>query len=895
MRLSVAAALCCLCTITFAADHARASIRKDLNIPAGDLSPALQTLAKDYDFQVLYRTELVSNVRTTGAAGALTSEEALARVLSGTGLAYKYLDPQTVTITAAPSSGAAAPVSDNADRSSAGDAGGGKKSSQGFRVAQVGQGATSSDVSVARSDESGSRHDSAGLGEIVVTAQRRSQNLQDVGIAVTALSGAELRSLNVSSTTQLAQYTPGLFISASGGGQDSQFTIRGVTQNDFNEVAESPVAVYVDDTYVPNLSGQTFSLFDIKRVEILKGPQGTLFGRNATGGLVQFVVNEPTRDTEAFADVTYGSNQQVKVESAISGPIAGELLGRASIYYDRYDPDYKNHYPEGLVAGAGGPDGPGYAPFGQDEGNDNTVAGRFQLEYNFEGGLKVRATASVARKDLSTAPINEIPLIATADAQGNETNSVRGGAADDFGYVPLTGHDISVGFARSRGNITNAYDGAIHIDDRLGEINFTSVTDYKYNSSTHETDVATGPTDVLGVEQPQTTTSVSQELRFSGTAGALDWTTGAYYLDRLTHNTFAFSIQPNSLLANIYNSGADGAFPTSFGRFEDHSVSLFGQGEYAIDSQWKAIAGIRGVEEYQRYDYSSEAYLGEGDPYAPTNQNPLVALSAPYSNERTEPLWTGKVQLEYRPVEQTLLYAEVNRGVKAGGYNLFPNLTPTTIDPSTFAYKPEVLVDYEGGLKTTVGIATINLSAFYYHYVDYQAFRFAGLSGTTVNDPATFRGGEADVTLRPIGGLQMRIQASAVHDRVKDVEITPTITRTVQPSFTPQAQAGVLVSYRFPQTVFGGSIEYGAEAHYTSSFYTDLRNFEGQKANGYFLASTHLGWTDRSGRFNASINVDNLFDKLYEITAFDFGTFCGCGEISYGPPRWISGRVAYKY
>ena len=255
----------------------------------------------------------------------------------------------------------------------------------------------------------------------------------------------------------------------------------------------------------------------------------------------------------------------------------------------------------------------------------------------------------------------------------------------------------------------------------------------------------------------------------------------------------------------------------------------------------------------------------------------------------------GKVQLEYRPVEQTLLYAELNRGTKAGGYNLFPNLTPTVINPSTFAYRPEVLVDSEAGLKTTLGIATINLSAFYYHYIDYQAFRFAGLSGTTVNNPATFRGGEADVTLRPISGLQVEFQASAVHDRVYNVAITPSITRTVQPTFTPKAQAGILLSYRIPETVFGGTIDYGVEAHYTGSFYTDLRNFEGDQADGYFLASTHLTWTDKSEHVTASINVDNLFNKLYEVTAFDFASFCGCGEISYGPPRWITGRVGYQF
>lgn len=133
--------------------------------------------------------------------------------------------------------------------------------------------------------------DEGGITEITVTAQRRAQSRQDVGIAIAAFGGEELRAMNVQSSVDVARLTPGVHISGNVGGQMSQFTIRGVTQNDFNDAIEAPVAVYVDDSYIPNMQGQTFGLFDLERVEVLKGPQGTLFGRNATGGLVHYVVN----------------------------------------------------------------------------------------------------------------------------------------------------------------------------------------------------------------------------------------------------------------------------------------------------------------------------------------------------------------------------------------------------------------------------------------------------------------------------------------------------------------------------------------------------------------------------------------------------------------------------
>ena len=147
----------------------------------------------------------------------------------------------------------------------------------------------------------------------------------------------------------------------------------------------------------------------------------------------------------------------------------------------------------------------------------------------------------------------------------------------------------------------------------------------------------------------------------------------------------------------------------------------------------------------------------------------------------------------------------MNRGVKAGGYNLFPALTPTVLDASLFAYKPEVLLDYEGGLKMTLGRTTIDLSSFYCDYQNYQAFRFAGLSGSTVNDPARYHGGEADVIFHPLTGLQLEFQGSAVHARVDDVSITPGINRTVRPTFTPALQAGCCCRTTSPSGSTGAS------------------------------------------------------------------------------------------
>ena len=160
----------------------------------------------------------------------------------------------------------------------------------------------------------------ANAGDIIVTAQHRSERLQDVGISITALGGQQLARLGVTSSMDIGRITPGVHVSGNFGGQTAQYTIRGVTQNDFSDVLEGPVAVYFDDGYIGSLSGQIFGTFDLERVEILKGPQGTLFGRNATGGLVHFIPRKPTDHLSINANATYGRFNRPALKPALVVP-----------------------------------------------------------------------------------------------------------------------------------------------------------------------------------------------------------------------------------------------------------------------------------------------------------------------------------------------------------------------------------------------------------------------------------------------------------------------------------------------------------------------------------------------------------------------------------------------
>ena len=183
---------------------------------------------------------------------------------------------------------------------------------------------------------------SGGREEIVVTAQKRAQNSQDVGIAISAVTGDDLASLGAGSASDITRTMPAVVLTQPNGPSSFSLSIRGVTQNDFADHQESPAAIYVDDVYVSQMAGLAFSMFDMERVEVLRGPQGTLFGRNATGGLANFVTRRPTDEAGGYVDVVFGQRNLTRIEGAVNGKVADGIDGRFSFESNHYDSLFHN-------------------------------------------------------------------------------------------------------------------------------------------------------------------------------------------------------------------------------------------------------------------------------------------------------------------------------------------------------------------------------------------------------------------------------------------------------------------------------------------------------------------------------------------------------------------------
>ena len=811
-------------------------------------------------------------------------------------------------------------------------------------------------VAAAVSVMSGSVMAQSLLEEVVVTAQKRDQGLQDVGIAVSAFTGDQLRAFDATDSFDIAAYTPGVHISGNLAGQNTQFTIRGVTQNDFNDIIESPNAVYLDEGYIAIAQAQTFALLDLERVEILKGPQGTLFGRNATGGVVSFFSKKPNfEEFEGFVQADWGqfdvpnNANRFSIEGAFGGPMSDTMAIRAAFRHSEQDPYLENLYPQGQpefnVFGLPffpiGDPGEGS---GADLGDDDTTVGRLTLSIRPSDRLEITLSGNYADSELSTGPYQSKSTIALVedvggrsevynviDTPANETrlsiltaggvdSGLDGGGdglvdspfgpgncaaiglcarmapgADFFGYLDPDGDDFtfSSDFAfDDQGSTENAGLNA-RIEYALQNgMSFVSVTDHKSYKKKLFIDVDAAPVNQLANYGSVDATSLTQEFRLSGGSERSDWVVGAYYLNIDTDSSNALKAPPNSIFGVI----ALPADVVTIASLETDSYSLFGQYEYQFTDAMRLIGGVRIMREEKDYvgnwgltpsmgndqvSYDTSMYIpnaaGAGDPLS-------------YQDDLSESFWTGKLQLDYTPNDDLLIYAGVNRGVKAGSFNAA--LLGAYLGGGGNAgvpYDEEVLTSFELGFKSTIagGAARLNGSAYYYDYADYQAFLFVGVGGNSVNLDAETYGAEIELQASPTDRLDLILSASYVDATIEDLPLrngSPLPLRDVTPTYAPEVQAFAMARYTIPLAA-GSSIAIQGDLSYSDEFYYNLRNFDADKFDSYTMINGLISWTSSDQSLVASLLINNITDERAGIQGFDLATLCGCNEVSYRAPR----------
>ncbi len=732
--------------------------------------------------------------------------------------------------------------------------------------------------------------------DIVVTAQRREQKLQDVGISVSVLGNKALGDLNITNATDIARAIPNLKFNAYSSSQ-VVFNVRGVSQNDYGDQQEPPVAVYQDDAYASSINTASFPIFDLARVEALRGPQGTLFGRNATGGAVQFISNQPTKDWGGYVTGTYGRYNQTILEGAISGPL-GDTLGIriAGIY------DHDSGFIKSLVPGI------------PDRGANNHFALRSILAWEPSSDFKARVTVRYAKanKERQAGLYSSEPACPNAQFQGEflATNVTcaywvgfgtpgPGTTATGFRNDAITPSRGGTPFATQETSPSyvnrSLFGSTLRLDAAFGNFDFVSITDYQHLRKFYVEGGDASPD--LGVVffQGAKSNQVSQEFRLSTKFGANQLVVGAYGL--IIDGDFT-----GKFASPFYGYDPSVAFSQ-----RTESLAFFAQNELELSDKVKLIGGLRYWRDKKRGNYvGTEPSTGVGINFGPggttySSFGVLQPLTGILVNGRSAtPTFSGltaRAEIDYKPIDDILLYASYNRGSKSGGFT-FSTGTPFATFEAAFLngipYKPEVLDSYEVGLKSTLSrFSTLNLAAFVYHYKNYQAFAQIGPIQSVINLPATAKGLEAELNVRPADGLSLQVGASFLDSKVKNVQLPDGSFATHDLPQAPGFSGNALARYEF--SLGGGTASLQADVQYSGKFCFTVLCAPVEKEGAYTVANGRIGFAGEDGRWEIAAFVNNAFNRKYRAYAFDSSLFAGLVAGVYAKPRtWgITGTVRF--
>ncbi|WP_137167454.1 TonB-dependent receptor [Salinimonas lutimaris] len=729
---------------------------------------------------------------------------------------------------------------------------------------------------------------------IEVTAQKRNENISDVGIALTAFSGQQMDALGLESSTDLIAFTPGVSLAGDIGGQRAIFNIRGVVQNDYADLAEAPVAVYVDNGYLASTQAQTFGLFDVERIEILKGPQGTLFGRNATGGLVNTITAKPTETTEGFAEVTAARFDQYRFEGAVSGKLTKGIYGRLSGFTNQQGEILENIYEDGAA-----PDTRlGSQGGGEDGFNDDTKALRGQLMFDIAGKGSFLLSANWADTTKSEGPYQVINTTEVKDAAGNVTDviyaaddplgcdTIQAGICVDGNFNgdplrPVQGGDFNGNFdPDGSGNLVNkdfAFDDQNKIKSHgvagtleyaFDEFDLFAMSDYKQFKRTVGLDSDQTASPELIFQSDSTIEQYSQEVRLSGMTSDVKWVSGVYLLRVDTDYSQGLAGSPTTFFLGGEENNTLVSLATD-------SYSVFGQMDYSFTDAFVLVSGLRYTRENKTFSGNVYQNQNTNDRVIEINTQSPSLESVDDNNDQD--LWSAKLQLEYS-IGETLYYAGINRGVKAGSFNapLFGGFSQ---------YRPEELTAYEAGMKHSfmANRGVLNAGIFYYDYTDYQSFSWVNNAGVVSNEQATFRGAELELFLTPNARLDLMINISYTDAVVEDLEVASGYFADTTPPFTPEIQASAMIRYNW--NVFKGNMAAQLSGSYQSETFHNARNFTAHKIGSYTKADARVTWADSDNVWRLAAYIDNLFDSDHELIGFDVTGFYGTSQISYAKPR----------
>lgn len=711
----------------------------------------------------------------------------------------------------------------------------------------------------------------ADAADIIVTADRFEASIQDVPISLTALAGETLERAGIRDTEGLANLTPGLLVQRSVVGK---ITIRGVGNENYTIAGDPGIAVHSDGIYVARASAGLFDLFDVERVEVLRGPQGTLYGRNATGGVINILPNRPTDRLEAMGAIEIGNYDAVRVEGMVNVPLGGGFTARVAGFGRWRDGFTTNIFPGADARGFG------------DLDSKDAWGVRGQLAFDNGGAFTARISVEHLDDNSNLPPykyLNRPDALPDADFGGFGRRSLRTVNQGFEAAIPGSGRGVG---SDEDFFLTRQTGVALHLGLDVGFGRITSLTGYRKTRFNWFNDGDGADVFYVNYIQQDANEQWSQEIQLaSADGGRLDWFVGGY----------VFRETGSSFIALPFPFGFSLPFFIAIdGTAETTSFAGFGEARWRATDRLTLTAGLRYTSEKRATTYRYEINFG-----APVVVNP--DLEGSYN------AFTPRFVVQYDLNEVVNLYASATRGFKSGGFNLL------AIQPG---FDPEFVWAYEGGVKVQTADRRLSGSAnlVYYDYKDMQVGQIVNLQSVLTNAARSrIWGFEAEVTGQPMERLQLGGTLAWLDAKYKDfctgdpTQPTAPVDPGCDPA-NPISLAGNTLP-RAPEWTLTGfasldfdlrdghRLNWRGDVRYQSLVWFTQFNRPLISQPGYPTMNMALTWLPPSGRFELGLFVQNLFDEVYFTEVLESGAFNPqlVGQAYVAPPRTWGMRAAVRF
>ena len=751
---------------------------------------------------------------------------------------------------------------------------------------------------------------SSGVEEITVTARRREESLQDTPIAISAVTGDGLQERGIDNVTQIGDFTPNVKFNSSVPVSASNATaaifIRGIGQNDYQLSADPGVGLYLDGVYISRGVGNVLDVLNIERIEELRGPQGTQFGRNTIGGAVSVVTKKPGNELAGMVEATTGRFGRIQVKGNIDLPLAEGMYSSFAGFYHKRD-----GYVKGIAPGA------------PDLGDTDNLAGRFALRFEPSSNVTIDLAVDGSRTRENSAPNVAISIDENAPAAQYWNAAYSGAAAictsatnparftnpncfnSQWAAGPYrhggTFSAISPIFANGNpkpyqsGSNVDIWGLSGTVEWKLADnVTFKSITAYRKVTGFWTRDSDHSPASIIQTNSDWKQDQFSQEIQLLGDLadGKLNWVIGGYYADESGNHKDLVNI-----VDAVFLSGAV---------LEGKSLAFFGQATYELAPDLNLTGGIRWTEDEKTFgnanQYVVEAGFLTGAPFNPDGSglqdgDPLMG---PLGQTATikDRAWTPMASLSYRFSPEILTYLSYSKGFKGGGFTqrVFP---PFAFIPS---FKPETSETFEFGFKTDLFNRALRLNGavFVNNYKNLQV---------TVNDPtlgfapiiqnaaeARIKGFELELQARPTDALRIEAGLGYLDAKYRKVDLRALnagVTTDTKLQNAPKWTLSAAASYTIEAGDLG-SFQPRVDWSYRSRVYNDAVNTPLLIQDGYHLINASVAFNDPTETWNVTLGVKNVTKEVYLGSGYA-DSFGGITEGVYGRPRewYLSAR--YKF